>query len=316
MVVEEGEEVADEGGVGLDVGIDQAEQLAVVAHGPHPVEGDAVGDHGVGRHVEHLDHPVRAAGGEALHERDLLGRAAVGDEAEPGLAPVDLAGDEEPQVGEDRPGPHHVAHHVLLAAAVTARPPGTSGHRPAASGGLRGRPGSGAGGPRWPRPPSSQVNRATWAAPATESRARRPSSSSSASTARAMPGHVAARDDQRGLVVDGVVARPAVVGGDQGRAAGHRLDRGEAEALLAAGLEEHLGLVEHLGRQRLAAGVEAQVDPVRQRLAGRDHPERLHPQRRASGADHLQGGDRVVPALDRVLVPQQGDVDGRVGRAG
>jgi len=97
-------ERGDEGRVGLDVGIDEAEEAAVVAHGSNAIERDPVGDHLGARDVDHLDDAVGMLRRELLNQRDLLGWATIGDEPEARVALRDLAGDEKPEVREHRAG--------------------------------------------------------------------------------------------------------------------------------------------------------------------------------------------------------------------
>ena len=47
---------------GLDVGVDEAEQVAVVTLAPDRVQRHAVGHHRVGGHVQDLDHPAGVCG--------------------------------------------------------------------------------------------------------------------------------------------------------------------------------------------------------------------------------------------------------------
>ena len=63
---------------------------------------------------QHVGDPIRVAALERLHHRDLLRRAAVGDEAEARLRVCDLARDEVAQVGEHGPGPHDVEDEAVL----------------------------------------------------------------------------------------------------------------------------------------------------------------------------------------------------------
>ena len=104
--------LVEEGSPRLDVGINETEQLAVVSFAAHGVEGDAVRDHGRGRHVKNLENAIAMLTGDLLDLRPRLGCTPVGHQSELRVALRDRAGDEEPQVLKGVSGHHHVEGHL------------------------------------------------------------------------------------------------------------------------------------------------------------------------------------------------------------
>ena len=144
-----------------------------------------------------------------------------------------------------------------------------------------------------PRAVASQVNGAARARPASRSRARRASSASSAvsAAAKASP---SGGDEDRGAAAR--LRQRGRVGGDHGRAAGHRLQHGQPEALVVGG-----------ERERRRARVEAGQERVRDRAQeGQRLQALLRRELRAVAA-----GDDDVDALRRER-PGGGDERGEV----
>ena len=106
-------EVAQERSASEDVGVDEAEELTVVALFERGVERDAVRAH-LFAHDENLEHAIGMLLAELFHHRDLLRGAAVRKEPEPGTAVCQLARDEVAQERKHLSRPHDVEDELLV----------------------------------------------------------------------------------------------------------------------------------------------------------------------------------------------------------
>ena len=122
--------------------------------------------------------------------------------------------------------------------------------------------------------------------------------------------HVGGVRHQRRLAVHGVVAGPAVVAGDQGTPARHRLHGGEPEPLDLAGLhEDPAAVVDLLGELRRARRQD-ELHPLRERVLRLRPPEDQHAEVGDRSLDDAERGAGRHPALVEVVVVEQPDVDG------